>query len=81
MERTVAEDIMETILLLFEEPKRGHRVGARKPGLSFQADPYTPPQKDFMQALGEIERRYPLRKLRKGEKGAAQQLRDRRDHH
>ncbi len=69
---------METILLLFEKPKRGHRVGARKSGLSFQADPYTPPQKDFMQALGEIDRKYPLRK---GEKGAAQQLRDRRDHH
>ena len=81
MEGAVVKDIMETIVSLFEKPKRGHRAEAKKPCLSFQADPYTPPQKDFMQALAEIEAKYPVRKLRKGEKGAAQQLREWRDRH
>lgn len=72
---------METILSIFEKPKRGHKAQANRAGLSFQADPYTPPKKDFMQALAEIEAKYPVRKLRKGEKGAAQQLREWRDSH
>ncbi|MEY4980411.1 MAG: hypothetical protein RLZZ352_2681 [Pseudomonadota bacterium] len=72
---------MGTLIQLLEDQAKHTKAASKLPGLSFQADPYTPPKQDFMAALKAIREKYPVRKLRKGEKGITEQLREWRDSH
>jgi hypothetical protein len=72
---------VETILTLADKAAKTFKGKGELAGMTFAMEPYTQPKGNFLDALSKFTEKYPRRKLRKGEKGAAQLLRETRDRH